>query len=102
MSNVNAGACVLSIAIICVPLVMAPVYAQPTQQQSQTQEPAAGEQNESTDGQTEDGEADDSDQASEPPNIDTQPIQPGAGGPGRFIPSEQISQDLGVSFPIDI
>ena len=22
--------------------------------------------------------------------------------PGRFIPSEQISQDLGVSFPIDI
>lgn len=23
-------------------------------------------------------------------------------GPGRFIPSEQISQDLGVSFPADI
>lgn len=22
--------------------------------------------------------------------------------PGRFIPSEQISQDLGVSFPVDI
>ena len=25
-----------------------------------------------------------------------------AEGPGRFIPSEQISQDLGVSFPADI
>lgn len=23
-------------------------------------------------------------------------------GPGRFIPTEQISQDLGVSFPVDI
>jgi hypothetical protein len=22
--------------------------------------------------------------------------------PGRFVPSEQISQDLGVSFPVDI
>lgn len=36
------------------------------------------------------------------PNIDNQPIQAGSGGPGRFIPSEQISQDLGVSFPVDI
>jgi hypothetical protein len=22
--------------------------------------------------------------------------------PGRFVPTEQISQDLGVSFPVDI
>lgn len=36
------------------------------------------------------------------PDIDSQPIQAGAGGPGRFIPSEQISQDSGVSFPVDI
>jgi hypothetical protein len=36
------------------------------------------------------------------PDIDSEPIQAGAGGPGRFIPSEQISQDSGVSFPVDI
>ena len=24
------------------------------------------------------------------------------GSPGRFVPTEQISQDLGVSFPVDI
>lgn len=37
------------------------------------------------------------------PDIDNQPIQRAEGQTaGRFIPSEQISQDLGVSFPVDI
>lgn len=37
------------------------------------------------------------------PDLDNQPIERVEGqAPGRFIPSEQISQDLGVSFPTDI
>lgn len=37
------------------------------------------------------------------PDIDSQPIESSQNtGPGRFIPSEQISQDFGVSFPVDI
>lgn len=37
------------------------------------------------------------------PDIDSQPIDASARqGAGRFIPSEQISQDSGVSFPVDI
>ncbi|MEX0738307.1 MAG: hypothetical protein WD071_03090 [Pseudohongiella sp.] len=37
------------------------------------------------------------------PDIDSQPIDSSQSqGPGRFIPSEQISQDFGVSFPVDI
>lgn len=45
------------------------------------------------------------DEAQQPdmPDIDNQPIQRAEGqSAGRFIPSEQISQDLGVSFPVDI
>ena len=42
-------------------------------------------------------------QPADMPDIDNQPIERPAGeSPGRFIPSEQISQDLGVSFPVDI
>jgi hypothetical protein len=37
------------------------------------------------------------------PDLDSQPIERVEGqAPGRFIPTEQISQDLGVSFPTDI
>jgi len=37
------------------------------------------------------------------PDLDNQPIERVEGqAPGRFVPSEQISQDLGVSFPTDI
>jgi len=37
------------------------------------------------------------------PDIDSQPIDSAQSpGPGTFIPSEQISQDFGVSFPVDI
>lgn len=38
-----------------------------------------------------------------PDDLDSQPIdRPADQAPGRFIPSEQISLDLGVSFPVDI
>ena len=48
------------------------------------------------------GDAAAQDTAEPLPDIDSQPIEPGARSNGRFIPSEQISQDLGVSFPVDI
>ncbi|MBU2098684.1 MAG: hypothetical protein KKD00_07965 [Gammaproteobacteria bacterium] len=85
--------------VVCVPL----------QAQQSTQAPAG--QDQQSEQQTETGdevteepvdEQADNDQSDNLPDIDNEPIEPGSGGPGRFIPSEQISQDLGVSFPIDI
>jgi hypothetical protein len=72
-------------------------------QQNQGQQPA-GEQNQTEQNQTEPatGDAAAQDTAEPLPDIDSQPIEPGARSNGRFIPSEQISQDLGVSFPVDI
>jgi hypothetical protein len=35
-------------------------------------------------------------------SIDSSTEEESAQGTGRFIPSEEISQDLGVSFPVDI
>ena len=69
-------------------------------EQNQSQQ-AAGEQAQN---QTESasGDAAAQDTAEPLPDIDSQPIEPGARSNGRFIPSEQISQDLGVSFPVDI
>jgi hypothetical protein len=69
----------------------------------QVQQPA-GEQNQTEQNQTESasGDAAAQDTAEPLPDIDSQPIEPGARSNGRFIPSEQISQDLGVSFPVDI
>jgi uncharacterized iron-regulated membrane protein len=85
--------------------VTASVYAQSSQpqqnqpQQGQNQQPA-GEQQSQTEPATDDATAQ---QTPEPlPDIDSQPIEPGVRANGRFIPSEQISQDLGVSFPVDI
>ena len=71
--------------------------------QNQVQQPA-GEQNQTEQNQTEPatGDAAAQDTAEPLPDIDSQPIEPGARSNGRFIPSEQISQDLGVSFPVDI
>lgn len=40
---------------------------------------------------------------SQAPAEDTQnPTEEEEESPGRFIPTEEISQDLGVSFPVDI
>ena len=73
----------------------------PAQTQTQTQAAAAG-QDQASGEQSDSVEAPADDQDSNLPDIDSQPIQAGTGGPGRFIPSEQISQDSGVSFPVDI
>lgn len=77
--------------------------AQPQQgqsQQTQAQQPAAEQAQSQTEPANDDAAAQ---QTAEPlPDIDSQPIEPGARSNGRFIPSEQISQDLGVSFPVDI
>lgn len=71
-------------------VALTPVQAQEQDEQDNTQQTAQTENEETQ-------------QDSEPlPDIDNQPIQPGSGGVGRFIPSEQISQDSGVSFPVDI
>jgi cytoskeletal protein RodZ len=69
-------------------------------QQSQSQQPAGDQVQNQTESASGDAAAQDT---AEPlPDIDSQPIAPGARSNGRFIPSEQISQDLGVSFPVDI
>lgn len=64
-----------------------------TEQQPAADDATVGQQQEDT------GAGSDSDL----PDIDSQPLEGGQDpGPGRFIPSEQISQDFGVSFPVDI
>ena len=69
-------------------------------QQNQGQQPAGEQAQNPTEPASGDAAAQDT---AEPlPDIDSQPIEPGARSNGRFIPSEQISQDLGVSFPVDI
>lgn len=98
---------VLTVAISAIVLASSPLHAQQpapaTDQQAQQNGQQAGTGDDSTDSTDEpDTEQADSDAPDELPDIDNQPIQPGSGGPGRFIPSEQISQDLGVSFPVDI
>ncbi|MBC55265.1 MAG: hypothetical protein CMQ34_15665 [Gammaproteobacteria bacterium] len=87
-------------------LLLMPVVA--AQAQQQTAEPEPSGQQADGDGsagqQTGDADTDTgAESASDLPDIDSQPIE-GAqnSGPGRFIPSEQISQDFGVSFPVDI
>lgn len=78
------------------------VWAQ-AQTPTQSPAPAAGAGQDQASGEQSDSvEAPADDQDSNLPDIDSQPIQAGTGGPGRFIPSEQISQDSGVSFPVDI
>lgn len=84
----------LRLLTACLLLALTPVQAQETSSEEQTEQPEQTEQNEQ-------------DAAAESevdrPDIDSQPIQRAEGqAPGRFIPSEQISQDLGVSFPVDI
>lgn len=102
----------LAVTAVTVPYA-ATLYAQ-TAQQEAAQPPAAvqgedqeqGQGQEQAQNQTESepaAEDNTQDAAAQPlPDIDSQPIQPGARSSGRFIPSEQISQDLGVSFPVDI
>ena len=69
-------------------------------QQNQSQQPAGDQVQNQTESASGDAAAQDT---AEPlPDIDSQPIEPGARSNGRFIPYEQISQDLGVSFPVDI
>lgn len=69
-------------------------------QQNQAQQPAGEQAQNQTESASGDAAAQDT---AEPlPDIDSQPIETGARSNGRFIPSEQISQDLGVSFPVDI
>ena len=45
------------------------------------------------------GSAESSDSATEAAATETSDEEE---SPGRFVPTEQISQDLGVSFPVDI
>ncbi|HBN16026.1 MAG: hypothetical protein CMQ46_10225 [Gammaproteobacteria bacterium] len=86
----------IALACFCLVLVTA-VYAQQPAQQEDVQDDSQASQQGSSDGDAAD------EPNAEMPDIDSQPIEPAEGdGPGRFIPSEQISQDLGVSFPVDI
>lgn len=69
------------------------------EQQSQAE---AAEQNRIQDDDNEDS-MDEQAGTDQRPDLDSQPLEtPADQTPGRFIPSEQISLDLGVSFPVDI
>jgi hypothetical protein len=92
---------VLAVLVLLLLMPLAVVQAQP---QTGASEPDAstepGEQQ--ADDEDNNNEAPDAADASLP-DIDSQPIEGSQNqGPGRFIPSEQISQDFGVSFPVDI
>ena len=66
------------------------VLAQEGEQVGDKESPTA----ESQDIETEDEEA--------PSNDNEEVLSPEANTDSRFIPTEQISQDLGVSYPVDI
>ncbi|MDH7944394.1 hypothetical protein QGM61_11230 [Pseudohongiella sp. SYSU M77423] len=86
-----------ALACLCLLLVTAVNAQQQPAQQAEGQDDSQSSQQASSDGDVAD------EPNAEMPDIDSQPIEPAeGGGPGRFIPSEQISQDLGVSFPVDI
>ncbi|ALO47571.1 hypothetical protein [Pseudohongiella spirulinae] len=69
----------------------------------QAQETSSDDQTDQTEQSSESNQESAADNDADRPDIDSQPIQRAEGeAPGRFIPSEQISQDLGVSFPVDI
>jgi len=86
---------------LLVALLLMPLAAVQAQQQTDdtesTEQPATGDDS----AEQAPGDADTED--ADLPDIDSQPIDGSQNaGPGRFIPSEQISQDFGVSFPVDI
>lgn len=82
-------------------LLLLPVTVVQAQQQTGDAEPSEQQTDDSSDDDSAAQDQDDSD--SDLPDIDSQPIESSQStGPGRFIPSEQISQDFGVSFPVDI
>lgn len=92
----------LNMKIILLTMLLVPggplVAQQPADEAESTEqaEEASAEQN---------GDDEEQEEASDPdlPDIDSEPIDSAQSqGPGRFIPSEQISQDFGVSFPVDI
>lgn len=77
---------------------------EPTSSQQNETDTAAQEPTEpSADSEAQGDQAASGQAQDERPDIDNQPIENGAGNrPGRFIPSEQISLDFGVSFPVDV
>lgn len=87
------------LSIITLLLLAGPVFAQQqTDAESDTQENAEQQAAEQLVQQVEVAATE-----APVPDLDSQPIERVDGqAPGRFVPSEQISQDLGVSFPTDI
>ena len=79
-------------------------FAQPVEQEES--QSSASEAEQAQDGRASDDESAEqpaAEEQSERPDIDSQPIESDTSNrPGRFIPSEQISLDLGVSFPVDV
>ncbi|GGG51437.1 hypothetical protein GCM10011403_05790 [Pseudohongiella nitratireducens] len=82
-----------------IPLLSGDVLAQPTD------ETVAEDENQDQETVAEDTGNDQAaaQEQADRPDIDNQPIESdGSNRPGRFVPSEQISLDLGVSFPVDV
>ncbi|HDZ08035.1 hypothetical protein [Pseudohongiella sp.] len=81
---------------------VAGLQAQPSAGESEASEQQAVSDAD-TGNSTSDEQSDAGNSDTDLPDIDSQPIDSAdSQGPGRFIPSEQISQDFGVSFPVDI
>lgn len=92
--------CLVLLALTTVLSAANALHAQPDEETNAGQ----GQEQQGQEEQNEQQEDISEEQAqSDLPDIDSQPIDASARqGAGRFIPSEQISQDSGVSFPVDI
>lgn len=97
--NIVRTGCLLSLVLL---MPMVTLQAQPPADDAAASEQQTGN-NVDDDNSNTDEQSDAADDDTELPDIDSQPIAGSQSqGPGRFIPSEQISQDFGVSFPVDI
>lgn len=95
----------MALLFMTIPLLSSYAFAQPVEQEAEPSSVSEAELEQggmaSNDESAEQSAAEE--EQSERPDIDSQPIESDTSNrPGRFIPSEQISLDLGVSFPVDV
>lgn len=92
-------------ALLLMTIVLFPShsFAQPVEQEESQSSASEAEQEQDAMASDEESAEQSTEEQSERPDIDSQPIESDTSNrPGRFIPSEQISLDLGVSFPVDV
>lgn len=94
----------MALLLMTIVLFSSHSFAQPVEQEeSQSSASEAEQEQDAMASDEESAEQSTEEEQSERPDIDSQPIESDTSNrPGRFIPSEQISLDLGVSFPVDV